>query len=104
RHATEDNIDRIKYALKDLNGTAPSRSRIWKSTRGWNTSKKSQTFRWKAIHEAHATGDFFTRMESLSHLAVCPECGVTESMEHVLLECTVGTHEVVWAKARELWE
>ncbi|KAF9027908.1 hypothetical protein BDZ89DRAFT_1015345 [Hymenopellis radicata] len=104
RRATEGNIERIKYALKTLNGQAPSRKMIWRSTRGSNTSKKTQTFRWRAIHEAHATGDFFARMENLGHLAMCPECGSLESLEHILLECEIGSHEVVWGTARSLWE
>ncbi|KAF9017472.1 hypothetical protein BDZ89DRAFT_915629, partial [Hymenopellis radicata] len=104
RRATEGSIDRIKHALKELNGQAPSRRMIWRSTRGSNTSKKTQTFRWRAIHEAHATGEFFTRMESLGHLATCPECGELETLEHILLECEIGSHEVVWGTAKSLWE
>ncbi|KAF8911724.1 hypothetical protein CPB85DRAFT_1511645 [Mucidula mucida] len=104
RKATEANIDRIKYALRDLNGAAPSMKKIWRSTRGKNTSKKSQMFRWRCIHEAHATGEFFMRMENMSHRAICEVCGAMESMEHILLECNAGTHEVVWDIAKELWE
>ncbi|KAF8869699.1 hypothetical protein CPB85DRAFT_1240698 [Mucidula mucida] len=47
RQATENNLDRIKHAIKGLNGTAPSRSRIWRSLRGAKTSKKSQMFSWR---------------------------------------------------------
>ncbi|KAF9018853.1 hypothetical protein BDZ89DRAFT_891217, partial [Hymenopellis radicata] len=104
RRATEGNMERIKYALKDMNGQAPSREKIWRSVRGTNTSKKTQIFRWRAIHEAHATGDFFTRMENLGHLAMCPECGSLETLEHILLECEIGSHEVVWSTAKSLWE
>ncbi|KAF9022107.1 hypothetical protein BDZ89DRAFT_1197489 [Hymenopellis radicata] len=104
RQATENNLDRIKFALKDINGKAPTKSAIWKSVRGSNTSKKSQMFRWRGIHEAHATGNFFARMENLGHLAMCPKCGETESLEHVLLECEAGAHETVWSIARKLWE
>ncbi|KAF9042856.1 hypothetical protein BDZ89DRAFT_1009204 [Hymenopellis radicata] len=104
RKATEGNMDRIRYALRDLNGVAPSRKKIWRSTRGTNTSKKSQMFRWRCIHEAHATGEFFMRMENMSHRANCDVCGAMESMEHLLLECSAGTHEVVWEVAKKLWE
>ncbi|KAF9025573.1 hypothetical protein BDZ89DRAFT_1092598 [Hymenopellis radicata] len=104
RQATENNLDMIKFALKEVNGKAPARSAIWRSLRGTNTSKKSQMFRWRGIHEAHATGNFFARMENLGHLAICPKCGETESMEHILLECEAGAHETIWSIARELWE
>ncbi len=104
RRATEGNMEQIKYVLKDLNGQAPLREKIWRSVRGSNTSKKTQMFRWRAMHEAHATGEFFTRMESLGHLAMCPECGSLETLEHILLECEIGSHEVVWGTAKSLWE
>ncbi len=72
--------------------------------RGINTSKKSQMFRWRGVHEAHAAGAFFTRMEGKEHLAICPDCAVTESMEQIQLECEDGVHEIVWEIAKEIWE
>ncbi|KAF8883059.1 hypothetical protein CPB85DRAFT_1233411, partial [Mucidula mucida] len=76
----------------------------WASMRGINTSKKSQMFRWRGVHEAHAAGAFFTRMEGKEHLAICPDCAVTESMEQIQLECEDGVHEIVWEIAKEIWE
>ncbi|KAF9034965.1 hypothetical protein BDZ89DRAFT_1011709 [Hymenopellis radicata] len=104
RKATAGNLDRIRYALADVNGRAPSQADIWRSTRGMNTSRKTQTFRWKNIHEAHATGEYFERMENMAHLAMCPRCEVTESMEHIQLDCQIEAAETVWEAAQKIWE
>lgn len=104
RRATEANVERIRYALRDLNGKAPTKTQVWHAVRCPDTSKKSQTFRWRGIHEAHATGAFFERMENLAQVATCPQCGVLESLEHILLECNIGSHEIVWSEIRRIWE
>ena len=56
------------------------------------------------MHEAHATGEFFLKMENLDHHAICPECGVVESIEHIMLECQIPAAEEVWRTAKRVWE
>ncbi len=34
----------------------------------------------------------------------CPQCKVTESMEHILVECSIEGQATLWNLARELWE
>lgn len=43
-------------------------------------------------------------MENLEHHAVCPECGVVESVEHIMLECQIPAADEVWRAARQIWE
>lgn len=35
--------------------------------------------------------------------AMCPVCGVTESIEHILTECQAPDQEVIWELVEDLW-
>ncbi|KAK0477209.1 hypothetical protein EDD18DRAFT_1087760, partial [Armillaria luteobubalina] len=34
----------------------------------------------------------------------CLKCRVTENMEHILIDCSMNGHALLWDLAKELWE
>ncbi|KAK0478850.1 hypothetical protein IW261DRAFT_1399932 [Armillaria novae-zelandiae] len=42
------------------------------------------------MHDIQATRVKWEKIPGREHLADCPHCETTESMEHVLTECNIG--------------
>ena len=64
----------------------------------------TRNFLWKCIHETFRIGDYWTNIETREVLGLCPVCGVTDSMEHIALDCYAPGQELIWSLARQLWE
>jgi hypothetical protein len=48
-------------------------------------------------------GDFWTHIEHLERKGACQVCDVTESLEHIALECNSPEQKIIWILTRELW-
>lgn len=55
------------------------------------------------FHKAHKCGDHWLKIPEFEHRASCPECGVEESMTHILMECDIPGQKEVWDLAKQLW-
>ncbi|KAJ7892964.1 hypothetical protein B0H13DRAFT_1572141, partial [Mycena leptocephala] len=49
-------------------------------------SRQVKTFLWKGIHGAHRSGKYWRHIPGFEDCEVSQSCGVTESLEHILLE------------------
>ncbi|PBK66451.1 ribonuclease H-like protein [Armillaria solidipes] len=95
----------IASTVKEINGVEPAPSRIWESIRHKDVSRPIRGFLWKAIQNTFKIGLFWERLgPQLSIRGECPHCKVTESMEHILVECSIEGQATLWGLARELWE
>jgi hypothetical protein len=63
-----------------------------------------RTFLWKCTHNAYKIGNFWDKIPEHEHYSLCPVCKVEESMEHILLQCTIPGQQVIWNLARQLWD
>ncbi|EJD49149.1 hypothetical protein AURDEDRAFT_59751 [Auricularia subglabra TFB-10046 SS5] len=91
--------------VNSLNGQTPTEEQIWRATRHRDISRNVRNFQWKGIHGAHKVGKYFRGMpEPWASYEKCPSCNVTESMEHIILECPDSAQELIWDLAREFLE
>ncbi|KAG1777131.1 hypothetical protein EV702DRAFT_1179550 [Suillus placidus] len=82
----------------------PTEQLIWKSIRDNDIPRNVQGFLWKMLHSAYKIGEYWEKIPNFEQRGKCGLCGDTETMEHILLECTKSTaKEMVWAAAKTLW-
>lgn len=62
RRGTTINLDRIRWAIKDLNGTFPTDKSIWGALRDRTITKESRAFLWKATHNAYKVGEYWSKI------------------------------------------
>ncbi|KIY73377.1 hypothetical protein CYLTODRAFT_342328 [Cylindrobasidium torrendii FP15055 ss-10] len=103
RKDTTKNLRVTRNAIMQEFDVKPSTTQVWKSTRDRDTSKRTQQFRWRTIHNAHACGPFFARMSSNMARGDCVLCGKIETIDHVLFECVAPEREALWEAAERLW-
>ncbi|KAI9057385.1 hypothetical protein FKP32DRAFT_1583970, partial [Trametes sanguinea] len=102
RNTTLSNLGRIRTYLESTEGGCPSNARIWKSLRKPAIAKKVRDFMWKLIHGAHRVGSYWSHIPGYEDRADCRTCGVTETMEHILTECSAVGQKEIWAAALDL--
>ncbi|PBK82299.1 hypothetical protein ARMGADRAFT_946869 [Armillaria gallica] len=105
RKATDYGIDRIRASIADVNGIAPSDAMIWRAMRNNNISRNVRGFLWKVTHKAYRLGNAWTDLgPEYASQALCLGCGAEETMEHILLDCSIPGQEQVWSLTQGLWE
>ncbi|KAK0470098.1 uncharacterized protein EV420DRAFT_1616459 [Desarmillaria tabescens] len=99
--------ERILATIKEVNGVEPAPSRIWKSIRHKDVSRPIRGFlwaAWKALQNTFKIGTFWEHLgPQYSKRGECPHCKVTESMEHILIECNIEGRAMLWKLAQDLW-
>ncbi|KAI9061395.1 RnaseH-domain-containing protein [Trametes sanguinea] len=73
---------------------------LWKAVKGHDVRREMRDFWWKALHSALKVGKYWEKIPGYEDRAMCPQCQVTESLEHLLLECAAPGQEVVWTLVR----
>ncbi|EJD45437.1 hypothetical protein AURDEDRAFT_22599, partial [Auricularia subglabra TFB-10046 SS5] len=104
RRSTFINIGRARSAVAEINGRWPSVQDLWRSTRTKDIYKPTREFIWRLIHGTQKVGAFWLNVRDKEMLSECPPCEVTESMDHILLECDAPGREIVWREAQSLWD
>ena len=92
-----------KNAIEESNGTRETTATIWNSLRRPVLRPRVQQFLYKTIHKAYMIGDRWSDVRGHEQRQLCRTCNRTESMQHILLECTINARTIVWEKAKELW-
>ncbi|EJD46497.1 hypothetical protein AURDEDRAFT_22573, partial [Auricularia subglabra TFB-10046 SS5] len=104
RRATDANVAKIKADIAELCGKAPTTRQIWQDLGDRALTRQCRYFLWKAIHGVHKTGEYFEKMKMpWKGYAKCPSCGVTESLDHVLLRCTHSGQQKIWELVTSLF-
>ncbi|KAF8998686.1 hypothetical protein BDQ17DRAFT_1391657 [Cyathus striatus] len=106
RMHTQRNLDTTAHALDENTGKHPNSESIWKSLQnGATLTKKSKTFHWKLLHDAHRVGHHWEHTTVSNEFMPCTYCDVNEeSMTHILLECGASGQQHVWRLARATWQ
>jgi ribonuclease HI len=68
-----------------------------------NIQRRLREFLWKCIHNTFRAGDFWSHMDALKINGRCPVCNVTESQQHIALECYSPEQKIIWSLTRQLW-
>ncbi|KAF7790926.1 hypothetical protein EIP86_001884 [Pleurotus ostreatoroseus] len=104
RRATARHIPLVQNALRDLEVAVPSVSAIWSALRVPDVRRPLWDFFWKALHGVHKCGPYWAHIPGYESRADCPLCpGQSESLEHILLQCSAPERSLSWALARTAW-
>ncbi|KAJ7195055.1 hypothetical protein GGX14DRAFT_377294, partial [Mycena pura] len=103
RKATFINLDRIRCSVHELSQYTPTDEMIWKFIRSTNLRRLHRELFWKSIHNIFRVGDFWTHIENLETIVVCPTCAVPESLEHIAMECDASGAKLIWQLTEKLW-
>jgi ribonuclease HI len=96
-------LDITRHAVKDLTGSMSTDEEIWWSIRDKDITRTTREFMFKCLHQAYKCGEYWKHITNFEHWGICQTCGVDESIEHVLLECTAPGQSTIWNLAEELW-
>ena len=72
---------------------------LWAAVRGKDVPRRRRDFIWKTYHQAHRIGGYWRHIPGYEHRELCGECGVEESMEHILTQCMIPGRERLWGMA-----
>ncbi|KAJ6489391.1 hypothetical protein DFH09DRAFT_848674, partial [Mycena vulgaris] len=103
RKATFINLDRIRCSVYEVSDYTPTDEMSWKSIRSKNLRRLHRELSWKSIHNIFRVGDFWTHIDNLEVISVCPTCGVPENLEHIAMECDASGAKLIWRLTEELW-
>ncbi|KAG2144793.1 RnaseH-domain-containing protein [Suillus cothurnatus] len=97
-------LDVSRFAIQTISSSLETDAAIWRSCRSKDISKNVQTFIYKTLNAAYRIGDFWAQIPMYEHRATCSLCpGETESMEHILTQCSGPTRQIIWKLAEKLW-
>ncbi|KAJ6488482.1 hypothetical protein C8R47DRAFT_480492 [Mycena vitilis] len=92
-----------KAAATTANGETPPAKRFWRSTKDKHISRSIRFFLWMLLHGAYKVGQFWDNIPSCVQRGKCTRCGVHESMEHILTQCSEPGQKEIWDLASEMW-
>jgi len=109
RRRTKLNLDRIRADVGEKLNYLPTDRNIWRQVRHKDHSKKQAYFAWMALHEAYRIGDHWSERRGYSReLSLREYCGhcenETESLEHIICDCTTPGQNDIWELAGNLWQ
>ena len=98
------NLDITRYAIKELTGHLETDNTIWKNAQHPDIRQQIQLFLYKALAGSLQIGDFWKRIPTYEHRAKCHKCNEdTETLEHIMLECSSPEQELTWNLMNQLW-
>ncbi|KZT27127.1 RnaseH-domain-containing protein [Neolentinus lepideus HHB14362 ss-1] len=99
RARTATNIELAQDAAEEAFGYRPSEGQIWRSQRSKDVSREARCFLWMATHDAYMIGEKWLRpsvsVEKQAR-ALCPSCGVLETLAHILMACDSPGQREIW--------
>ncbi|KAG6824561.1 hypothetical protein H0H92_006467, partial [Tricholoma furcatifolium] len=104
RRTADTNIEAIREAIHERNETeSPTDKRIWTSLKDPAMTKETRSFFWRAIQGTYKIGNYWERIPAYERRGVCPTCGDTETMHHILTDCSASGQDVIWEKVGRLY-
>ncbi|KAJ7747412.1 hypothetical protein DFH07DRAFT_747749 [Mycena maculata] len=104
RHSTTKMLDIIRREAAEAFDRHVTDTEIWKALFVKEFLPQTAQFLWKAAHNAHRIGQYWTHIPECEERAVCGGCGnVIEDLDHILLKCASPGQEIIWKAAEALW-
>ncbi|KAJ7195743.1 ribonuclease H-like protein [Mycena pura] len=103
RASTKNTLTAIREAVRETFGRSVTAADIWTSLVAKDFLPRPSQFLWKCVHNAHKVGSYWNHIPECEDRATCRDCGVVESLEHILIHCESPGRELVWEAARILW-
>ncbi|KAG2082148.1 hypothetical protein BD769DRAFT_1376598 [Suillus cothurnatus] len=97
-------LDISRFTIQTISSSLETDAAIWWSCRSKDISKNVQAFIYKTLNAAYRIGDFWVQIPMYKHRATCSLCpGETKTMEHILIQCSGPTCQIIWKLAEKLW-
>ena len=103
KQTMKDNLQRVRDAIAEYNGTLETDETIWRSTQNPTLRIKFRQFLYKGIYATQKVGGFWANVRNHENRQFCTTCQGIESMEHILLTCNEPAVNIIWNHARNLW-
>ncbi|KAI9070134.1 RnaseH-domain-containing protein [Trametes sanguinea] len=101
RRATDRVTARILATLNEDWKLFPTAERLWKNLLRDDVRRSMRNFMWKSMHHVLKVGEYWENIPGYEHRAVCALCGVTENLEHILVECSHASVAIIWGIAKD---
>ncbi|KAI0335409.1 ribonuclease H-like protein [Cubamyces sp. BRFM 1775] len=102
KQRTTELIRKSGEAAEQLSGGNPPTLLLWKAIRADPIEKNTRDFLWKTLHAAHRVGRFWKHIPGYEDRAICTQCGLEDSLQHILCECEAPGASLAWTLARSL--
>ncbi|KAI0687597.1 hypothetical protein C8Q76DRAFT_635284 [Earliella scabrosa] len=96
RPATVRMIKNICSPTQDAASGAIPEARLWKMIRKREVRRRVRDFLWKCLHDAVRVGKYWRNIPTMEERERCAWCGATESIQHILVECSATHVDTVW--------
>ncbi|KAJ7213185.1 hypothetical protein GGX14DRAFT_361260 [Mycena pura] len=103
RVSTAKQLKAIREAVYDVFRRNVTDEEIWNSLYVKDFLPRPSQFLWKCVHNAHKVGAYWTHIPDCEDRAICRDCGVIESLEHILVSCESPGQRLIWKAAETLW-
>ncbi|KAJ7718045.1 hypothetical protein B0H16DRAFT_1666704 [Mycena metata] len=90
RKATDEVVKLIQSTVKQLYLYMP-------------TTKMIRSFLWRCLHSSLRIGKYWKHIPECEDRELCPTCGVTEDLDHIMVQCNRPGQAEVWKLAEKLW-
>ncbi|KAF8142391.1 hypothetical protein K438DRAFT_1635614 [Mycena galopus ATCC 62051] len=104
RKSTNRKLKQVRESLKTLRNKLVTDEEIWRSFRDKTFLPRTSQFLWRAMHNAHRVGHYWTHIPECEDRAICQDCGEEEDLEHFLLQCKSPGAGFIWKAAEKLWK
>ncbi|KAJ6505422.1 hypothetical protein C8R45DRAFT_817358 [Mycena sanguinolenta] len=103
RVSTKRNLDAVRGLMREQYKKFITDSDIWESLRNKDLQPHAAQFLWRAMHNAHRVGNYWTHIPECRGRATCQSCGITKDLEHILVKCDSPGQRLIWEAAARLW-
>ena len=103
RNMTRGNLQKARDTIYEYTGSLETDESIWHSIRKQEIQTKIRQFLFKTMHGTQKIGKFWAAIETYAHHEHCRECGVTETMEHILTRCREPPVRIIWSLTELAW-
>ncbi|EPT04797.1 hypothetical protein FOMPIDRAFT_32600, partial [Fomitopsis schrenkii] len=103
RRRTEQRMNLTQDHIKRITNRRPPEKEVWRGIKHRDIRPSIADFLWKTMHEAHRCGHFWANIPRYEERGTCSNCGVEESMEHIITKCEADGQRETWRLTAELW-
>ncbi|KAF8169669.1 hypothetical protein K438DRAFT_1467289, partial [Mycena galopus ATCC 62051] len=103
RASTDRKLEEVRETMLRMQNRNFANEEIWRSVRNKDFLPRTAQFIWKAMHNAHRVGSYWKHIPECDDRAICQECGETENLGHILVECASPGQSIIWKAAEKLW-
>lgn len=104
RRETAKRLDLTRNAVAKVIGVRPVDATLWKALRHPDISRNIREFLWMVMHNAYRLGNWWLQIPDCEDRALCKHCHVPETMDHILLECTIPGRDLIWSLTKRIWQ